>query len=234
VRTFWLTTTLMTLSVATATAAVTAVLGTGQPQPSIFESAPGVPGAQCAATPGATGTCFSWSYELSLADNTKLDPSQSELQLFVVYDFAGFTGAWESASGSWTLMSQPAQGPTGTAGADLAHPYAWFPLTNTDPPDSPAVNNLVFQYIGPVVDETFTDIITIESIFNNPVPSIFRGQGTKVAPGTSEDDKAHGTGSSLTVPGPGEGGGGVPEPATMALIGSALGALGLLKRRRNS
>jgi hypothetical protein len=230
VRTFWLTTTLMTLSVATATAAVTAKLGTGQPQPSIFG------GAECAATPGNTGTCYSWSYELSLADDTKLDPSQNELQLFVVYDFAGFTGAWEAGSGAgnWTLLSQPAQGPNGTEGADLEHPYAWFPVTNTDPPDSPSVNNLVFRYIGPVVDETFTDVITIESIFNNPVPSIFRGQGTKVAPGTDEDNDAHGTGSSLTVPGPGQGGGEIPEPATMALLGSALGALGLLKRRRNS
>ena len=225
-RAFWLTTTFLTLSVAGAMAAITPQLGVGQPQPSIF------PSAQCTATPGYTGECWSWSYELSMAQNTKLDSSQSELQLLVIYDFAGFTGAYESASGNWMLMSQPAQGPTGAQGLDLDAPYAWFPLNN-DPSDSAAVNNLVFQWTGPVVGSTFTDLLTVESIYSNPVSETFRGQGTKINPGTIEDDKAHGTAGPLTVPGPGQGGGEIPEPATMALFGAGLTALGFIKFRRN-
>jgi hypothetical protein len=202
------------LSSLAAFSAITPELGLGSPTP--FTS------GSCTQM----GGCYLYTYELSLAPKTQLTPvgEQVELQLLVIYDFAGFTGYYDSTL--FELIATPLVGPTGPQTTPPDTPYATFPLA-PDPADNPAIQNLVFQYIGGGTLEGALDdfeFLSIESTFNLVTVDNFRGQGSKNVPGDPSDEDAIGTFGSVEVPTA------IPEPSTYAMLGSALLGLGLLRR----
>jgi len=175
-----------------------------------------------------TAPNFTYFYELDLAAGTKLDTTQTENQVIVLYNFAGFTGMAGSISGNWTVTTM-AQGPLGSGGTNPNAPNATFPAS-PDPFDTPVVN-LIFTYHGPLVlgpQDNF-DTIFAESTFSQATLGNFRGQGTKVVPPpdpAGENDTAAGTIGNVGIPTA------VPEPATMMLFGSAFLGLGLYRRNK--
>jgi hypothetical protein len=182
----------------------------------ISASAAMIPDFQ-SADPSAGGTTF--IYLVNLAESSEVDTTESEDQLLVIYDFAGFTGTWSSVK--YQLLGSPTSGLGGLTG-----PTPEFPATETF--DDPAVTNLVFRYIGPFQNTPgMIDVIEVESIYSNITVDRFRGQGTKFVPGDPSDQMSQGTSGFVEVPA-------IPEPATMGLLGSALLGFALLARRRSA
>jgi hypothetical protein len=186
---------------------------------------------------GVTGTGpFIFSYGVGLAAGTKLDTSQTEEQVVVIYDFDGYTGVSGSSSGNW-IISSMLSGPVGVGLQDPNAAFATFPVP-PDIPDDPTVPNLIFTYNGPNIPSpdgvARFDTIFAESIFGLTRQDIFRGQGTKVVTGpdpAGENDTAAGTSGFTTVPRP-EGDVIIPEPGTYALLGSGLFGMVFLRRRK--
>jgi hypothetical protein len=182
---------------------------------------------------------FTFFYAVSLAAQSKLDAVQTEAQVVVLYDFADYTpGSAGSISGNWMVTTVPT-GPLGPVEFDPNATYSTFPAA-TDVNDNPAIPNLVFTYVGPLIlgPQNDFDVVFADSTQSDVTLRRFRGQGTKVFPPplVTEHNTALGTNGAVTVPFsetfraddiPS-----VPEPGSLAMLGGGLTSLALLHRKR--
>ena len=158
------------------------------------------------------GSEFKYDYELSLTSD---DSIRSPNDFFVVTDFAGYVNGSALFPTGWSFsydLSGPIPSCCGTPGVDSA-----------------AVGNLVFKYNtgGPALNappnaaNTIISGFSARSIFGLTAEAGFAVDNTK-----NRNNSNQGSGGFVDVPV------GVPEPATMGLMGGALLGLGLLARRR--
>ena len=166
---------------------------------------------------GSTGNTY--FYSLALAADTKLDTSRPFEQALVIYDFAGYIpDTIGSVSGNWIASVQD-PGPV------------IDPEITVEAGDAAGLVNLVFRYIGPVIlgPQSGFDVVYADSVFNQAILDRYQGQGTKVVPPpdiANENNTATGTDGNVGVPAA------IPEPGSMALIGSGLLFVALRFRSR--
>lgn len=182
----------------------------------------------------ASGSNFLWQYQAFVDKAERLDPAATNGvtcpngpgvlvpcvppgTFFTIYDFSGYAGVANTPA-NWTATAQL----TGLTPGGVM------------PSDSGAITNVTFLYNGPVVSDT-TNGLTISgfnilSQFSLATTGAFSYQSTNNSaclPGSfgcsnGQTDRGQGP-----VPVPL----GVPEPASMALIGGGLIGLAILQRR---
>jgi hypothetical protein len=183
--------------------------------------------APSALNPGA----FTHFYEVTLAGASELcvgaggPPgachTDAHDELVVIYDFHGFVPGSMGAGipGAWDFSTAA----TGPVEGTLTGPAVLFP------PDT-AVTNLVYRWRGGNLAPSDPpgvpfDTIFADSIFPLVTAGSYEGQGTKVSVSALEDGKAQGSEGPVDVPA-------IPEPTSMALLGSGLLGFAFLARRR--
>ena len=153
---------------------------------------------------------YRWTYAIVL-------PTDSQLQTgnyFTIYDFKGYIPSSASAPAGWSFTVQNT-GPT---------------PDRVNPDDNPAVPNLSWTYTGPTLAAGQTGLgnFTAVSPFEMKVDSFFTAKTNRTSDGKLDTNI-----TTTSVPVPGEGPVGVPEPTTLALAGLGLPVvLGRWLRRR--
>jgi hypothetical protein len=166
------------------------------------------------AAPGG----YNWIYEAVLTDESRLDGPGGNPSTIVIYDFRGFTG-FESSPATWNFITPP----------PMTGPYPVFQM----PGDDPNIQNMAWTYSGPqftnltgspvtlgnfIVQSTFSDV--------NFVNGFYSSEDTRRTSVNPDIWTLGGHTAQLPVPG-------VPEPASMLLLGLGLLALGARARRRS-
>ncbi len=192
-----------------AMASITPALNGGSPT----EVAPGV---------------YNWSYNIAVNANETLDPSATTNEtclggtpcafgtFFTIYDVNG-------------LITVGPYAPTDPSGWGSAIQFTGITPSGQLLTDDPAVENITFYYTGATTNgPTVISAFTYDSTNGTPIDGTFSYQDTKIQ--TLTLDQGQGP---ILIPSATSGPlGGVPEPASVLLIGGGLIAFALVGRRR--
>jgi len=179
-------------------------------------------GAPTQVSPGV----YDWSYNIAVNANESLDPSATTNQtclggtpcaygtFFTLYDIAG-------------LITSGVDGPTSPTGWGSAINFTGITPSGQLLFDDPTVKNVTFYYTGATTNgPTVISAFTYDSIYGTPTEGVFSYQDTKIQTLTLDQGQGPILVPSTTIPL------GVPEPASVLLIGGGLIALALVGRRR--
>ena len=157
--------------------------------------------------PNADGT-FRWTYAVTVTSDVNVNNGD----YFTIYDFAGGIAGSDVEPANWALSFQNL-GKT---------------PSQTNPNDDPAIPNYTWSYAGdtPISGQTGLGNFSIVSKYGSPADSDFTSATHREIDGKSEHNI-----TTTNVPVAAAS----PEPATLALFGiglPAVGAFKLLRRRR--
>ncbi len=176
-------------------------------------------------TPGQ----FTYTYEVTLTEDSRLDSNSRWAQFFTIFDFDGYVDDSATSSNPAFVLSTQNEGLYNTQGAPVEQDgddagivnltWTWTPCAPDElcePSDPPAA-----EVIGPIS----LGIFSADSIFNLTKLDAFQGQDTKHNPGELEDGQRGINEGATTVPT------GIPEPGTYALLGGGLLLLSFARKR---
>jgi hypothetical protein len=190
--------------------AATLLAGTGGARASIIISLEGAPQKVAGG--------FAYTYDAVLDPGQKIDPKKNA-GFGTVYDFGNVVG---SIAATGLLASDF------TFTLDLTDKAAAL----TAPTDDPTLLNIRFTFTGSgSLSAQDLGTFTVISPDGPTTRSVnFDGQATKDVPGDPNNNSVASNIGFVSAPDPEA----VPEPSTIAALGAAMLALGVVRRRRNS
>jgi len=159
---------------------------------------------------------FRFDYTVSLTDSQQM--IQGQPVFFTIYDFAGYIpNSAVAPNANWSV-----------AVANTTPPPAGISLVN---PDNTGLPDLKFTYTGPTLTGPFTlGTFSARSTFNQLTTDEYAATAQKFTTTADNGVQTSNRGPNIVPLATA-----IPEPGTMALLGSgllSLGALGGLRRRR--
>jgi hypothetical protein len=182
-------------------------------------------------TESTTGVGFTYTYEVTLTEDSRLDSNSRWAHFFTIFDFAGYIEGTAATDNPNFVLSTQNEGLYNSQGAPIEQDgddvgivnlsWTWQPCPPdefceiTDPP--------AFEILGPIS----LGIFSADSMFSDTKLDAFQGQDTKHNPGEIEDGQRGINEGATTVPV----GVLIPEPGTYALLGAGLLLFGVARKR---
>jgi hypothetical protein len=163
---------------------------------------------------------FSWTYSVVLPTNLSLQSGD----YFTVYDFAGYVPGSATVTSAFPTAANAANW---TFSTSLVGPTP----THLTPVDNPSIGNLTWTYTGPTIASGQVTLgnFTALSTFQTSTTGSFTASSASAANGQSDNNITEtlvpNGGTTASPPG-------VPEPATLALVGLGLPFVGIARSLR--